>query len=336
MHEFAYGDTSGISHFGPTHNPWHADRVPGGSSGGSAAAVAARLCAAALGTDTGGSIRQPAAYCGVVGLKPTYGLVSLRGIIPLAETQDHVGPICRSVEDAALMLQVLAGYDPRDLWSIEAEIPDYRAATRRQASQLRVGVARKFFFEGLDQDISGATEEALSLIKEITASMREVEVPLTSKRVVSLEAYAWHLKFLQDETTRKLYQPRVLERLMKGAEVSASTYLEARRQQLQSRRDIDKVFEDVDVLVTPSCPVLPVGMKEGRSPSTPLALSLRNTAPFNANGIPTISMPCGFSREGLPIGLQISGPRLGETKMFALAHAYEQATSWHKRRVPLS
>jgi len=336
LHEFAYGDTTGISYFGPTRNPWNTGHVPGGSSGGSAAAVSARLCAAALGTDTGGSIRQPAAFCGVVGFKPTYGLTSIRGIVPLAETQDHVGPLCKTVADAALMLQVLAGYDAGDLWSIRAPIPNYSAELNKKVSSLRIGIPRKPFFEELDPQIAKVTEDALKLLTGMTKSTRDVAIPLTTLRVVQAEAYEWHRKFLDSETTRKLYQPRVLERLMKGAEVSAATYIDARRQQLQCRHDIGKVFEEVDLLITPTCPQLPVTIEEGQNPTNALALSLRNTAPFNANGIPTITVPCGFSREGLPIGLQFSGPALGEPRVLQLAHAYERATDWHERQPQLS
>lgn len=335
MHEFAYGDTTGISHFGPTRNPWHRGHIPGGSSGGSSAAVAARLCAAALGTDTGGSVRQPAAYCGVVGLKPTYGLVSIRGVIPLAETQDHVGPICKTVTDAALLLQVLAGYDPQDLWSIRADIPDYSSALNRSSADIRLGVPRAFFYEGLDPEIEKATEEALAVLAQLTASSTEVEVPLTELRVVPAESHAWHSETLEDEAKWELYQPPVLERLLIGSKVSAAEYIAARRQQLEVRRANDTLFEGVDLLVTPTSPDLPVTMEEGQDPSNPLAFSLRNTAPFNANGLPTISVPCGISRTGLPIGLQVTGPHLDEMGVFTLARAYEQATGWHTLRPEL-
>ena len=336
MQEFAYGDTTFDSYFGPTHNPWHYDHVPGGSSGGSAAAVAAHLCAAALGTDTGGSVRQPAAHCGVVGLKPTYGLASIRGIIPLAETQDYVGPICRTVADTALVLQVLAGYDSGDLGSIKADIPDYKRALATRVSSLRIGVPRKLFYEELDSQVAKATEAALEVIAAMTAVTREVTVSVPPLRVLAAEAYAWHRKLLESEATRKLYQPRTLDRLMKGADISASTYIEARRQQLQSRRDIERVFEEVDLLITPTCPQLPVTLEEARNPSSPPGFTLRNTAPFNANGIPAISVPCGFSDDGLPIGLQVSGPRLAEVSVLVLAHAYEQSTEWHKKRPALA
>ena len=336
MHEFAYGATSGVSHYGSVHNPWDLDRIPGGSSGGSAAAVSSRLCAGALGTDTGGSIRQPAAYCGIVGLKPTYGLVSIRGIIPLAMSQDHVGPMCRTVTDAALMLQALAGYDPADLTSIRADVPAYVSALYQRTSGLRLGVARSFFFEDLDEGIGEVTERALSTLGELVAEVRDVELPMPTVRVVPLEPYVYHAEYLAQEETRRLYQPRVLSRLLTGADVSATTYFEARDEIARVQREIETVFSEVDLVITPTAPRMPLTIEEGRNPPDSIAFSLRNTSPFDAYGIPTISVPCGFSREGLPIGIQISGPRLGETEVFALAHAYEQATDWHDRRPPLA
>ncbi len=335
MHEFAYGATSGVSNYGPVHNPWDLNRIPGGSSGGSAAAVSARLCAAALGTDTGGSIRQPAAYCGIVGLKPTYGLVSIRGIIPLAASQDHVGPMCHTVADTALMLQTLAGYDPGDLASISSRPPDYMSATYRQTAELRIGVARAFFFEGLDAQIEAATEAALAVLTGLTGSVSDVELPSSAIRVVPVEAYAYHAAYIGEEETRRLYQPRVLARLMTGADIPATEYVAARRELARLARDIETVFSDVDLLITPTTPALPLTIEEGQNPPDVIASSLRNTSPFDAYGIPTISIPCGFSRDGLPIGIQISGPHLGESGVLSLAHAFEQATDWHTREPQL-
>ena len=334
MHEFAYGATSGISNYGAVRNPWDFDRVPGGSSGGSAAAVAARLCAGALGTDTGGSIRQPAAYCGIVGLKPTYGLVSIRGIIPLAISQDHVGPMCRTVTDAALMLQAVAGYDPEDLTSIRADVPEYVSALYRSASELRIGVTRSFFFDDLDQEIVEATGSALEVLTGLTAGARDVELPMPSVRVVPVEPYAYHAEYLAEPTTRALYQPPVLSRLLTGENVPATTYVEARAELTRVRREIEDVFSDVDLLITPTTPNMPVSFEEGQNPPDNIAFSLRNTSPFDAYGIPSISVPCGFSADGLPIGIQISGPHLGEQQVLTLARAYEQATDWHDRRPP--
>lgn len=334
MHEFAYGATSAVSHYGPVRNPWNLDRIPGGSSGGSAAAVSARLCAGALGTDTGGSIRQPAAYCGIAGLKPTYGLVSIRGIFPLALSQDHVGPMCRTVADTALMLQALAGYDPRDVTSIRADVPAYVSALYRSASELRIGVTRAFFFEELDEDIEEAVESALEVLTGLTASVRDVELPMPSIRVVPVEPYALHAEYLAREETRRLYQPPVLTRLLTGENVPATTYVAARNELIRVRREIEEVFSNVDLLVTPTTPNMPLTVEEGLDPPDTIAFSLRNTSPFDAYGIPSMTVPCGFSADGLPIGVQISGPHLGESRVLTLAHAYEQATDWHNRRPP--
>ena len=335
MHEFAYGATSAFAHTGPVRNPWDVDRIPGGSSGGSGAAVAARLCAGALGTDTGGSVRIPAAHCGIVGLKATYGLASIRGIIPLSVSLDHVGPMCRTVADAALMLQALAGYDPRGIASIRADVPDYAAALLRRTSSLRLGVPRTPFYEDVDPQIAEAVERALGVLRDLAASTRDVELPaLPQARPVALEAYAYHADLLAGR--RELYDASTLARIEPGAEVSAADYAEALYQLKLVRKAIAGAFDDVDVLVTPTLPRLPMQIEAAReSPAEATRILVRNTAPFNTYGIPAISVPCGFSREGLPIGLQISGRALGEVDVLALAHAYEQSTAWHARTPPL-
>ena len=335
MHEFAYGATSAFAHTGPVRNPWDVDRIPGGSSGGSGAAVAARLCAGALGTDTGGSVRIPAAHCGIVGLKATYGLASIRGIIPLSVSLDHVGPMCRTVADAALMLQALAGYDPRGIASIRADVPDYAAALLRRTSSLRLGVPRTPFYEDVDPQIAEAVERALGVLRDLAASTRDVELPaLPQARPVAVEAYAYHADLLDGR--RELYDASTLARIEPGAEVSAADYAEALYQLKLVRKAIAGAFDDVDVLVTPTLPRLPMQIEAAReSPAEATRILVRNTAPFNTYGIPAISVPCGFSREGLPIGLQISGRALGEVDVLALAHAYEQSTAWHARTPPL-
>ena len=334
MHEFAYGGTSAFAWSGPVRNPWDVDRIPGGSSGGSGAAVAARLCAGALGTDTGGSVRIPAAHCGIVGLKATYGLASIRGIVPLGVSLDHVGPMCRTVADAALMLQAMAGYDPRGIASIDAEIPDYASALRHPTSALRLGVPRTYY-EDVDPQVLAAVERALGVLGDLTAGNRDVELPpLPEARTVGVEAYAYHAELLDER--RDLYEPSTLERIEGGAEMSAADYAEARYQLTLVRKAIAAVFEDVDVLVTPTLVQLPVSIEEARaSPLEATAILIRNTAPFNAYSIPAITVPCGFSREGLPIGLQLCGRALGEVDVLGLAHAYEQATEWHERTPPL-
>jgi aspartyl-tRNA(Asn)/glutamyl-tRNA(Gln) amidotransferase subunit A len=336
MHEFAYGDSSAQTHFGPVRNPWKQDYVPGGSSGGSAAAVAARLCYGALGSDTGGSIRQPSAYCGIVGLKPTYGLVSTRGVIPLSWSLDHVGPMCRTVADTALLLQPIAGYDPGDVNSIVSTVPDYSRALRQKVSTLRLGIPRAVFYEKLDPEIEHAVNTALEVLKQLTASTRDVTLPpYQTLPVVGAEAYAFHAQYFT--RTPQLYQPMTRRRLEAGATVTTSAYIEGRRELDRLRRAVAATFSAVDLLVTPTTPLLPVTVQEAMNdPGTPppggVAPSLRNTQPFDIYGLPSISVPCGFSKSGLPIGLEISGPRFGEPRVLALANAYEQATDWHKRK----
>jgi aspartyl-tRNA(Asn)/glutamyl-tRNA(Gln) amidotransferase subunit A len=331
MHEFAYGDTSVASHFGPVHNPWNRDRIAGGSSGGSAAAVAAGLCYGAL-----GSVRQPSAYCGIAGLKPTYGLVSTRGVVPLSWSLDHIGPMCRTVEDVALLLQPIAGYDPLDTNCIESAIPDYAKAMRRKVSTLRLGIPRAVFYEKLDPEIEQAVNEVLRVLRRLTASTREVELPTyKTLPVVGAEAYAFHAPYFTK--TPELYQPMTRQRLERGAQVTAAAYIEGRRELDRLRRAVGSVFSTVDLLITPTTPILPATIQEAvGSPNVPaaggVAPSLRNTQPFDVYGLPSISVPCGFSRGGLPIGLEIGGPRLGEPIVLVLAQAYEQATEWHRRR----
>lgn len=339
MHEFAYGDTSAQSHFGPVRNPWNREHVSGGSSGGSAAAVAAGLCYGALGSDTGGSIRQPAAYCGIVGLKPTYGLVSTRGVVPLSWSLDHIGPMCRTVADAAILLQPIAGYDPLDTNSLAGTPPDYASALRRNVSTLRLGIPRSGFYENVDPEIEQAVNGALQVLRRLTASIRDVALPpYTTLPVVGAEAYAFHAPYFTK--TPQLYQPMTRRRLEAGSTVAAAAYIAGRRELDRLRRAVGAVFSTVDLLITPTTPIPPSTIQEGvNDPGTPptggVAPSLRNTQPFDIYGLPSISIPCGFTRSGLPIGLEISGPRLGEPMVLALANAYEQATEWHRHTPPL-
>jgi aspartyl-tRNA(Asn)/glutamyl-tRNA(Gln) amidotransferase subunit A len=335
MHEFAYGGTSAVTHYGPVHNPWNLDHHPGGSSGGSAAAVAANLCVAALGTDTAASVRYPAACCGVVGLKATHGLASIRNIIPLSELHDHVGPIARSVEDAALVMTALAGFDPLDPVSIRAERVDYRTAIGRRVRDLRIGVPRSPFFVELDPEIEAATSRALEVLAQLTGPTRDVTVASPETyALLDAETYAYHAPLLADAAKRALYQPLTLQRVLGGASVSAPTYIEQRRRMTIARNTIASVFETVDILVAPTCMALPATIAAVLANPAAEGSLIRNTLPFNVLGIPAISVPCGFTRAGLPIGLQIVGPRLGEARVLALAHAYEQATEWHLREPP--
>ncbi|HEX4595629.1 MAG TPA: amidase [Bryobacteraceae bacterium] len=339
MHEFAYGATSVPSHYGPVHNPWNLDHIAGGSSGGSGAAVAAELCYGALGSDTGGSIRQPSAYCGIVGLKPTYGRVSTRGAIPLSWSLDHLGPMCRTVADAALLLSAIAGYDPLETASVDVPVPDYTRALHTKVSGMRLGIPRALFYEELDPEIAAAVDKAIGVLGKLTAGARDVRLPpYQILPVVAAEAYAYHLPYVSK--TPELYQPSTLDRIRGGAKVTAEAYIQGRRELDRLRRSVGEVFGAVDLLITPTTSIPPGTIAEAvQSNITPppggTALSLRNTSPFDIYGLPTISIPCGFTSSGLPIGFQISGPHFGESQVLALAHAYEQATDWHTRRPTL-
>jgi aspartyl-tRNA(Asn)/glutamyl-tRNA(Gln) amidotransferase subunit A len=332
MHEFAYGGTCVVSHYGPIRNPWNPDFTPGGSSGGSAAAVAARMCAAALGTDTAASIRFPAACCGVVGFKATHGLASIRGIVPLSAMHDHVGPITRSVADAAVVMAAIAGYDPLDPVSIRAEIPRMTQGIGADVKALRIGVPRAPFFQSLDPDIESAVRAALEVLGSLTRSIADVPLPgVDSFAVLSAEIFEYHAALLADPAKRALYDPITRERIMQGANVSSTQYIESRRRMMLARNGVGRHFEQVDVLVTPTSMAPPVAIAAARATPPDESGMIRNTLPFDVYGIPAISVPCGFTRSGLPIGLQISGPPLAEARVLSLAHAYERATRWHQR-----
>ena len=336
MHEFAYGGTSAVTHFGPVHNPWNLDYSPGGSSGGSAAAAAARLCAGALGTDTAASVRLPAAFCGVVGLKATHGLASIRGIIPLSESHDHVGPLCRSVADSALMLTAMQGFDPLDPASIESDRVNYAEAIGRPVAGLKIGVPRDPFFSDLDPEIASAAEAAIATLGRMTSGVSSVSLPAVDTLPLMLaEIYAYHAAYVADSEKKKLYQPVTLERILNGASIPLPALVESRRRMMIARHTIAEVFKNVDVLVLPTSMAMPPRISEALAKPTAEFNLIRNTVPFNSLGIPTISVPCGFTRAGLPIGLQIAGPRLGEMRVLSLAHAYEQATEWHRREPAL-
>jgi aspartyl-tRNA(Asn)/glutamyl-tRNA(Gln) amidotransferase subunit A len=334
LHEFAYGGSSMISFFGETHNPWDTSRITAGSSGGSAASVATGLGFAAVGTDTAGSIRLPAAYCGVVGLKPTYGRVSARGVIPLSWSYDHVGPIANSVYDTALILQVLAGYDAADPASIDAPIPDFVDAIAQRASGLRIGVVREFFFDDVHPEVADAIEKAIQIFRELHAEIREVKLEVSTDRTLSsAESYAYHEQYLASSS--ELYQPATLARIQSGARISASQALRASRDLRASRHAIRKIFDEVDVLLTPTVPIPPPAIADLREHPDTLRpqelMMLRNTRPFNVWGIPTISVPCGFTSNGLPIGLQLAAAPWRENGVLQSAYAYEQATEWHTK-----
>jgi len=332
MQEFAYGGTSASSHYGPVCNPWDTKRIPGGSSGGSAAAVAAGMCFGAIGSDTGGSIREPAAFCGIVGLKPTYGRVSTRGVFPLSWSLDHIGPLCRNVMDTAILLEAIAGYDPVDATSVDWPTDNYMAALDTK-ERPRIGVVREPFFEALDPEIEDATNRALKVIGDLSVEVLEVKLPPTPAAVQAPEVYAVHAKYFA--STPELYRPWMRERLAQAAAVDALSYVISRRELDLVRRTINAVFSSVDLLVTPTTPVPPITIEEAlnmTTPPLPGELWLRNTRPFNAYGLPTISIPCGFTRAGLPIGLQIAGPSFAEGRVVAFAHTFEQSTDWHKTK----
>jgi len=340
MVEFAYGGNSVDSYFGAVHNPWSLTHAAGGSSSGSAAAVAAGLCYGALGSDTAGSIRMPASICGIVGLKPTFGLVSNRGVIPLSWSCDHVGPMTRTVEDNAVVLQTIAGFDPVDTSSIQMSIPNYRAAVRGRPSALRVGIPRNFFFNGLDPEVDAAIKNAIAVLQKITGSVKDVVLPSPPDKQESIrgpvraaEAYAYHHEWVNK--TPDLYQPETLFRIRTGADVTTLDYIQGRRDLAQARQIIDKIFDTVDILVTPTTPAPPPTIAESTTDvSTSMRLYapyIRNTSPFNVYGIPTLSVPCGFTNKGLPIGLQISARNGAEAVVLRLASAYERATDWHRR-----
>jgi len=331
LHEFAYGGSSLVSFFGDVHNPLNTAHIAGGSSGGSAAAVAAGLCYAAIGTDTAGSIREPAALCGCVGIKPTYGRVSARGVIPLAWSLDHVGPLAATVGDAAAVLQAIAGYDPLDVGSADVPASDYVSALREGTKTLRVGIPRAHFYDDLDDEIRAAMEKALAVIATLVGEVREMQIEVSSDRTVqAAESFAYHA----DNVARvpELYQPETLRRIRSGEKISAAEYILRRRELDLERRRARNIFAKVDVLVTPTTPIAAPAIADLKKDPAALRpaelILLRNTRPFNVCGLPAISVPCGFTKSGLPIGLQIAGPHWREDLVLRLAHAYEQAVNF--------
>jgi aspartyl-tRNA(Asn)/glutamyl-tRNA(Gln) amidotransferase subunit A len=341
MHIFAAGATSAVSYFGPVRNPWNLADIAGGSSGGSAAAVANENCYAALGTDTGGSIRTPSAMCGVTGFKATYGRVSIRGIVPLTWSLDHCGPIARTAEDAAMVLQCIAGYDVLDLQSIDYPVPDYSQAIGAPVAQFRLGIP-PMFYDGLDDDVATAMDEAIAVLHKLTAGSREVEMPSILGTGANSEGGVYRETlgsgfFVTSETS----PPAAGGGGNFGGGARAVDYIREWRQLRLVRRTVDDdVFkkQNVDLLITPTIRHLPWSIEEELS----RAANTRarhpepgNTRSLDDYGLPTITVPCGLSKSGLPVGLQISGPNLAEGNVLALAHAYQQATDWHKKRPQL-
>lgn len=336
LHEFAFGGTSATSYYGPVRNPWALERNPGGSSGGSAAAVATDLCFGALGTDTGGSIRTPASYCSTVGLKPTYGLVPIRGIVPLTLSLDHCGPLTKTVEDAALILNVLAGYDRLDITSVEHAKEDYASAIKQPIAGLRLGIPRAPFFDMVDADVASAVDEAIGVLAKITKSMKDVTLPSTGNLSLNAETYAYHEEYFTHGAGR--YQIPTRRSLQNGGNAKAADYVRSLWKLELIRRTIDDAFSDFDLVVLPTRRHTPrtvdasIKREESDKPRNP---ELENTGQFDVYGIPAISVPCGFTAAGLPVGLMIAGPRFSEGRVLALANAYERATEWHKRKPPI-
>jgi aspartyl-tRNA(Asn)/glutamyl-tRNA(Gln) amidotransferase subunit A len=341
LHEFAFGGTSATSYFGPVRNPWNLQYTSGGSSGGSAAALAGGLCLGALGTDTGGSIRTPASYCGVVGFKPTYGLVPIRGIIPLAPSLDHCGPMARTIEDTALLLKVIAGYDEQDLTSVQHPPSDYLAELQQSVTGFRIGIPRAPFFDLLDPDIAQAVDEALRVLSKLSKSQADMSLPptndLDTDAIINAEELAFH-----EETFKRTPGSYMLQEqhILKGAQsTTAAEYVRSRFKLTELRRTVDNAFQNFDVVVLPTRRHAPriiesaLKREEGEKPSNP---ENDNTPPFDAYGIPALSLPCGLSSSGIPIGLMLAGPRFSEGKVLALARAYQNATDWHRRTPPLT
>lgn len=316
LHEFAYGGSSVISHFGPVRNPVNPEFITGGSSGGSAAAVATGMCFAAIGTDTAGSIRLPASLCGVVGFKPTYGLVSTRGIIPLSTSLDHAGPITRSVEDAALVMD-----------AVSDGLPRFRDSLKTPLASFKLGIPRKYFYENVDPQNLAAVERAIQLLKKQGSTAHEIELPIDEDRTVFLfESHAYHRDKIA--STPELYQPETLRRVQNGAEITDADYQRALAQLQQVRRKIVEQLRDVDVIVTPTTPALTPRISELTENISRLRpaeiLLLRNTRPINVWGLPAISVPCGFTSEGMPIGLQIAAAPGEDAKVLQVAHMFER------------
>jgi aspartyl-tRNA(Asn)/glutamyl-tRNA(Gln) amidotransferase subunit A len=345
MHELATGGTSTNVQFGAVHNPWSLSFVPGGSSGGSAAAVAAGFAFAALGTDTAGSIRQPASYCGLAGLKPTFGRVSNYGVVPLAWTLDHSGPLARTVQDVALVLNATAGYDPRDPYCASAAVPEFTAELNDDLKGLTVGLPRRYFYDQLDSEVEHAVEEALGTLLDLGASLRDVELPSASLAPVIYpfiarpEAASFQEEWLR-ERIADYPDPAVRRSTELGSLVLATDYLRAQRQRTALCLAVATVLQEVDVLVTPTTPTAahPIGAPfttvDGR-PIQPFELVVGLTSPFNLAGTPALSLPCGFTAKGLPIGLQFAGRAWEEAKVLRAGAAYERATSWHHRHPSL-
>ena len=340
LHEFAYGATNLNPHYGPVRNPWESGRMSGGSSGGSAVSVTCALALASLGTDTGGSIRIPSAACGCVGLKPTYGRTSLDGVIPLATTLDHVGPLCRCTEDAGLLLDAIADGGP-EFWGKQRK--SFSRDLRKGLKGLRAGVPRQYFFDHLQPEVRRSVLKAIETMRESGVEIREIELKrmrdtaYLATEITLAEAMAYHWQWLEKRPSD--YGPDVRARMLAGRKQLSVTYVLAQQARRAYAEDFARAIEPVDVLLTPTIPVVAPRLDDrevsvGRAREDVRLALLRLTRPGNLSGFPSISVPCGFSAEGLPIGLQITGRPWGEATILRMAYGYERQTDWHNRFPP--
>jgi aspartyl-tRNA(Asn)/glutamyl-tRNA(Gln) amidotransferase subunit A len=342
MHEFAYGITSENPHFGSVCNPWALDRISGGSSGGSAAAVASGMSFASVGTDTGGSIRIPAALCGIVGLKPTFGLVSVTGVVPLSETMDHAGPLARSVTDVCIVLEAIAGDYPKG-----TRRPNHGSLRRNRPKRFRIGWPQQFYFDKVDDDVRRAIEAAAKTLQQLGGRIEEISLPRLQESVGAstnlglAEATAYHESQGYYPARASDYGEDVCGRLEMGTKIRAVDYLQSLQMKRMLERDFDGALDRVDAILAPASPIPAprLGQNEveiGGAKDSVRSLLVGASRPANFTGHPAISIPCGFTREGLPMGLQLIGPRWGEAGLLAIALAYEEAAPWHARHPDLS
>ena len=334
LQELAYGTTSANPHYGQVYNPWKEGYHPGGSSGGSASALAAGFTWMALGSDTGASIRQPAACCGVVGIKATFGRISKHGCLPLAWSMDHAGPLTRTVRDAALSMNLLAGHDPRDPSSVDRPVPDFTATLGGDLKGKRIAIVRKFFMEDGDPEVTAAIEAALPVLEDLGAIIEEIELPhiedafKAGTLTIVCEGVTYHADHLK--TRPDAFSPQCRADLELGRLYKATDYIQAQRLRRHLMETVAEIMAPLDALIMPTSPITATSA-EGNPPDHPV-YRVRNTIPFNFLSLPAISIPCGFSTEGLPVGLQIVGKAFDEAGILQIAHAYEQATDWATRR----
>jgi aspartyl-tRNA(Asn)/glutamyl-tRNA(Gln) amidotransferase subunit A len=340
MAEFAYGPTGHNSHYGPVHNPWHVDHITGGSSSGSGSAVAARLTFAALGSDTGGSIRMPAHFCGVTGLKTTYGRISRAGAMPLSQSLDTVGPLARTVEDCALLLGLMAGPDPEDPTAIAGPVPNYMAATREPIKGLTIGIPTTFYVDDLDSEVARILEETVAVLKREGANVVQVELPdqrqLTAacQLVLAVEAASFHKRWLIERAQD--YSPQVLMRLQNGLAIPGVSYLEAMRWRGPALAAYNAAVAGVDAVIAPVAPVAAPTIAEsdvGNSPDAEAVIQrlTRFTRPINYLGLPSLAIPTGFTRSGLPVGMQLIGRSFDEATLLRIGAAFQRATDFHEQ-----